>query len=124
MPLSGLWAVILGGSSGFGFASAQMLAKNGMNIAALYRETSISEKVLLDEFSKIASENGITILPYNINALNEEGREKFIQKFTVEKGVAKHKIKMLLHSIARGNLKPLSGNDALSAEDIQFTTYA
>jgi len=124
MPLSGLWAVILGGSSGFGFASAQMLAKKGMNIAALYRETSIGEKALLDKFSKIASENGVTILPYNINALNEEGREKFIQKFTAEKGVDKHRVKLLLHSIARGNLKPLSGDDALSAEDIQFTTYA
>src|ERR1700712_2675845 len=124
MPLSGLWAVILGGSSGFGFASVQILAKKGMNIAALYRETSITEKVLLDKFSKIASENGVTMLPYNINALNEEGREKFIQKFTAEKGVSKHQVKLLLHSIARGNLKPLSGEDALSAEDIQFTTYA
>lgn len=127
IPLSGLWAIILGGSSGFGFASVEKLAQMGMNIATLYRETAIAEKLLLEKLSKIALENGVSILPYNINALNAEGREKFIEKFTAEKGVEKHTVKLLLHSIARGNLKPLTGadvNDELSAEDIQFTTYA
>ena len=125
MPFSGLWGVILGGSSGFGFASAEKLAQKGMNIAVLYRETAIAEKALLSNFSKIASENGVIILPYNINALSPEGREKFIEKFTAEEGVAKHRVRLLLHSIARGNLKPLTGtDDTLSAEDIQFTTYA
>lgn len=128
MPFSGLWAVILGGSSGFGFSSVEKLAREGMNIAVLYRETSITEKALIEKFSRIASENGVTILPYNINALNDEGREKFIEKFTSAKEVSKHKVKLLLHSIARGNLKPLTGGqeaaDELSTEDIQFTTYA
>jgi enoyl-[acyl-carrier protein] reductase III len=129
MPFSGLWAVILGGSSGFGFATAEKLAREGMNIAALYRETSVTEKVLLEKFAKLASDNAVIILPYNINALNEEGRSKFLEKFVSENGVSNHKVKLLLHSIARGNLKPLTGggdanNELLSAEDIQFTTYA
>lgn len=125
IPFSGLWAVILGGSSGFGFASAEKLAQHGMNIAVLYRETSITERSLLSKFSKIASENGVTILPYNINALNQQGRDEFIQKFTADTGATKCKVKLLLHSIARGNLKPLTeADDVLSAEDIQFTTYA
>jgi enoyl-[acyl-carrier protein] reductase III len=128
MPFSGLWAVILGGSSGFGFATTEKLAREGMNIAALYRETSITEKALLEKFSKLASDNGVTILPYNINALSEDGRSKFLEKFRTENGVSNHTVKLLLHSIARGNLKPLTGagdtNNELSAEDIQFTTYA
>jgi enoyl-[acyl-carrier protein] reductase III len=127
VPLSGLWAVILGGSSGFGFASLERLAQKGMNVAALYRETSITEKTLLTRFSAIASANGVTILPYNINALNTEGREKFIEKFTAEHAASKHSVKLLLHSIARGNLKPLMApdtGDKLSIEDIQFTAYA
>ena len=130
-PFSGLWAVILGGSSGFGFASAEKLAQNGMNIAVLYRETAITEKSLLTKFSNIASANAITILPYNVNALNQAGRDTFIQQFTESAGGAEHKVKLLLHSIARGNLKPLvvegetdADFDLLSAEDIQFTTYA
>jgi enoyl-[acyl-carrier protein] reductase III len=128
MPFSGLWAIILGGSSGFGFATAEKLASEGMNIAALYRETSITEKVLLEKFARLASDNGVTILPYNINALSEDGRSKFLEKFRSEKGISNHSVKLLLHSIARGNLKPLNGdgdaNNELSAEDIQFTTYA
>jgi enoyl-[acyl-carrier protein] reductase III len=124
VPLSGLWAVILGGSSGFGFATAEKLAREGMNIAVLYRETAITEKVLLERFSRIASDNGVTILPYNINALNDDGRSSFIEKFTSGGQTARHKVKLLLHSIARGNLKPLLGDQELSAEDIQFTTYA
>lgn len=121
---SGLWAVILGGSSGFGFASVEKLAANGMNIAVLYRETAVAEKPLLERFTQIASQNDVTIRPYNVNALTVEARESFLQKFLAEKGVGKHKVKLLLHSIARGNLKPLTGDNALSAEDIQFTTYA
>lgn len=131
-PFSGLWAIILGGSSGFGFASAEKLAQHGMNIAVLYRETSINEKSLLKKFSKIAYENGVVILPYNINALSQSDREAFIQQFIASAGVAKNKVKLLLHSIARGNLKPLAAKsptvyedqDVLSPEDIQFTTYA
>lgn len=128
MPFSGLWAIILGGSSGFGFATAEKLAQKGMNIAVLYRETSIGEKALFEKFEKIASENNITISPYNINALTKEGREKFLEGFTAAGGASKHKVKLLLHSIARGNLKPLTSgkdsNDVLSTEDIQFTSYA
>src|ERR1700755_2514358 len=98
-PFDGLWAIILGGSGGFGFASTEKLAAAGMNIAVLYRETSVSEKPLLEKLSKIASENGVSILPFNINALTAEGRESFLQKFKAEKGVAGHSVKLLLHSI-------------------------
>lgn len=117
---SGLWAIILGGSSGFGFAAVEKLARHGMNIAVLYREPSVNEKPLLEKLSKIASGNNVIIQSYNINALAADAREKFIQEIKIEK----HSIKLLLHSIARGNLKPLTGDDTLSAEDIQFTSYA
>ena len=129
LQFTGLWAVILGGSSGFGFAAVQKLAKHGMNVATLYRETSATEKTLLQKFSAIAAANSVTILPYNINALDAIGRDLFIQKFTTSAG--KNTVKLLLHSIARGNLKPLikanataDAYDTLSIEDIQMTTYA
>jgi enoyl-[acyl-carrier-protein] reductase (NADH) len=127
----GLWAVILGGSSGFGFASVEKLAAHGMNIAVLYRETSATEKPLKKRFEQIAAHNSTEILPYNINALDNDGREKFIKEFSAKAG--RQNVKLLLHSIARGNLKPLTikdGNEIdktyneLSVEDIQFTAYA
>ncbi|HEX3385053.1 MAG TPA: SDR family oxidoreductase [Mucilaginibacter sp.] len=116
----GLWAIILGGSSGFGLATVEKLATHGMNIAVFYRETAIGEKPLLNKFSKLAAENNITILPHNINALTAEARRKFIN----ETPIPKHSVKLMLHSIARGNLKPLTGDSSLTAEDIQFTSYA
>lgn len=116
----GLWSVILGGSSGFGLATVEKLAAHGMNIAVLYREPSITERPLLEKYAKIAADNDITILPHNVNALTAEAREKFIK----ETPIPKHSVKLMLHSIARGNLKPLMGDDVLTAEDIQFTSYA
>jgi enoyl-[acyl-carrier protein] reductase III len=124
---SGSWAVILGGSSGFGFAALQKLAAHGMNIAVLYRETAITEKPLKEELTKIAAENGVIILPFNINALEQTGRDLFLKQFALV-AVHKHCVKLLLHSIARGNLKPLAAEanstSVLSIEDIQATTYA
>ena len=128
---SGLWAVILGGSSGLGFAAVEKLAKHGMNVAVLYRETSGAEKLLMEKFTEISLQNSMTILPYNINALDQNGRESFIKEFT--RHADKRSVKLLLHSIARGNLRPLTTNDpglddevnnVLSIEDIQLTTYA
>jgi enoyl-[acyl-carrier protein] reductase III len=124
---SGLWAVILGGSSGFGLATLTKLAQHGMNIAVVYREMSAREKELKKDFLQIAKINGVKILPCNINALDKEARNIFIQQLGEATGVKKC-IRILLHSIARGNLKPLISTeqnaDVLSVEDIQVTGYA
>jgi enoyl-[acyl-carrier protein] reductase III len=131
LQFRGLWAVILGGSSGFGFASVEKLAAHGMNIAVLYREPSAAEKPLKKRFEAIATENSTEILGYNINALDIDGRMQFIKTFSGKAG--QHGVKLLLHSIARGNLKPLTIKDGdeidktyneLSVEDIQYTSYA
>ncbi len=124
---SGLWAVILGGSSGFGLAALNKLAQHGMNIAVIYRELAATEKELKDSLLQIANLNNVKILPGNINALDEDGRNLFIQKLGEATGTKKC-VRILLHSIARGNLKPLVSDkqvtDSLSADDIQLTTYA
>ncbi len=125
---SGNWAIILGGSSGFGFAAVEKLAMHGMNIAVLYRETAASDKRLKQKLSQIAATNQVIIAPFNINALEAPARAAFISEFT-KAIVKKHRVKLLLHSIARGNLKPLVAlNDnnkaSLTQEDIQLTTYA
>jgi enoyl-[acyl-carrier protein] reductase III len=123
----GNWAIILGGSSGFGFAAVEKLAIHGMNIAVLYRETAASDKLLKQKLSQIAETNQVIIAPFNINALDAPARAAFINEFS-KAVVKKHRIKLLLHSIARGNLKPLMAvNDkevSLTQEDIQLTTYA
>jgi enoyl-[acyl-carrier protein] reductase III len=122
------WAIILGGSSGFGLATVEKLARHGMNIAALYRETSAAEKVLKEKLSGIAAAAGVTIEAHNVNALDGESREAFVRQFAAASG-REHRVRLLLHSIARGNLKPLvaapgEAADHLDIEDIRFTAYA
>src|ERR1700761_4701278 len=99
------WAIILGGSSGFGFAAAEKLAAHGMNIAVLYRETSAAERALKEKFSAIAAAAGVVITAHNVNALDAASREAFIRDFARGEG-RKGQVRLLLHSIARGNLKP------------------
>lgn len=131
LQFSGLWAVILGGSSGFGFAAVEKLAAHGMNIAVLYRENAASDKLLKEKFAVLSTDHSVNILPYNINALDNAARLQFISEFS--KKAEPGSVKLLLHSIARGNLKPLTiknatGDDEayneLSIDDIQLTTYA
>lgn len=121
---TGLWAVVLGGSSGFGLATVKKLASHGMNIAILYREISITEGPLKQELAELAKQNNVSILTYNSNALDPKERAAFLEHFALV-NETKGNVRLLLHSIARGNLKPLiSGNDELSVQDIELTTYA
>lgn len=125
---SGKWALILGGSSGFGWATIQKLAKNGMNIVALYREMSKRDKAVKADLEQLAVANNVTILPYNVNALDEA---KMLELISDLKAFTDQDIRfdIVLHSIARGNLKPLidkntTANEWLSIEDIEGTTFA
>ncbi len=131
IQFQGLWGIILGGSSGFGFAAVEKLAAHGLNIAVLYRELAAAEKSLLQKFAELAAQNNVTIRAYNINALQADSRMSFIKDF--EQFAGKQSVKLLLHSIARGNLKPLAeekkliasqNQPLLSADDIQVTGYA
>ncbi|CAN5190959.1 SDR family oxidoreductase [soil metagenome] len=127
---SSSWAIILGGSSGFGLASIEKLALHGMNIAVLYRETAAADRQLKEKLTALAQQNEVNIVPFNVNALEKTSRESFIEQFKKNTGGEKC-VKLLLHSIARGNLKPLilPGGEPeqaaeLSIEDIQYTSYA
>ena len=122
---SGCHAIILGGSSGFGLAAVEKLARHGMHIFVLYRETAAAERLLKKNLAGLAKDTAATISPYNVNALDNDARDAFIVQLTAS--IPKNSVKLLLHSIARGNLKPLmadSSHTELSIEDIQLTTYA
>ncbi|WP_448699575.1 SDR family oxidoreductase [Mucilaginibacter sp. AW1-3] len=127
---SSLWAIILGGSSGLGLAAAEKLASHGMNIAVLYRESAGTERSIKQIFAALAAKHEVTIQLFNINALDGEARGSFIDRFVADDN-KKHKVKLLLHSISRGNLKPLfseelpaDAHNVLSVNDIQYTSYA
>jgi NAD(P)-dependent dehydrogenase (short-subunit alcohol dehydrogenase family) len=101
-----MWALILGGSSGFGLASAKKLASLGMNIFIIHRDRRGAMDRIELEFNQIRN-YGVKVETMNLNALDIEGRQKVINHLH-EILKDKDKIKLLLHSIAFGNLKPIA----------------
>lgn len=96
------WAVILGGSSGFGLASAKKLASLGMNIFVIHRDRKGAMDAIDREFDKIKN-CGVKFIAMNLNALSSEERHKAV--LSIKENIGADKVKVLLHSIAYGNLK-------------------
>ncbi len=100
------WALILGGSSGFGLATAKKLSQHGMNICIVHRDRKGAMKRIEPEFQKLR-ETGVQVLTYNVNALSPEGVHQTLDGLQSGMG-ANGRIRMILHSIAYGNLKLLT----------------
>lgn len=118
------WAIILGGSSGLGLATAKKLAKHGLNICVVHRNSRSQQAEIKTEFEKIKSEN-VAFLSFNVDAIHPEKRKSIIselKKYFGEKG----KIKTLVHSIAKGNVKPMvaKNESVLQNDDFQITLNA
>ncbi len=98
------WAVILGGSSGFGLATAKKLSKEGMSVCIVHRDRRGAMSRIQPEFDKIEA-NGHGYLALNKNALDEAGRTEVLDE--LQNVIGDGKVRMVLHSIAFGLLKPL-----------------
>lgn len=118
------WALILGGSSGLGLASAQKLAQHGMNICVVHRNRKAELPAIDKEFEKIKKQN-VKFISFNVDALNEEKRAQII--LTLHENIGKNgKIRTLIHSIAKGNLKAMSSRERpiLKNDDFHLTIEA
>ncbi len=96
------WALILGGSSGMGLATAKKLAQHGMNLFIVHRDRRGSMKTVDAHFDEIRS-LGVKLEAFNADALSAEGRQGILS--AIADHIGGGKIKVLLHSIALGNLK-------------------
>ncbi len=115
----GEWAIILGGSSGLGLASAKKLASEGLNICIVHRDRK-SNIPSFEEEVRIMKSLGITVKSFNHDALSNEVRNEIVQQFP------KNSVRILLHSIAKGSLKEMYGNEneVLSKQDLDITIHA
>lgn len=113
------WALILGGSSGLGLASAKKLASEGMNICIVHRDRRSNIPEFEKEISKLEA-LGVSVKTYNKDALNSEVRKEIIAD------LPKNSVKLLLHSIAKGSLKPMTSSDSLvlGKQDLDITIHA
>ncbi len=97
------WAVILGGSSGFGLATAHKLAAHGMSVFVVHRDRRGSMSRIKPEFEKLRGHGG-QVVTRNADALSDEKRGELLGELTEALG-GSGRVKTLLHSIAFGNLK-------------------
>lgn len=113
------WAIILGGSSGLGLASAKKLASVGMNICIVHRDLRNNIPEFKKEVAKL-EKFGVSVKTFNKDALSKEVRDKIISE------LPKNSVKLLLHSIAKGNLKSMNHTSEaiLGKQDLDITIHA
>jgi NAD(P)-dependent dehydrogenase (short-subunit alcohol dehydrogenase family) len=99
------WGVVLGGSSGFGLATAQKLAAHGMSLCLVHRDRRAALPGIESEFEKIRA-TGARLVARNADALAPARRAEILDALAQALG-PDGRVRMLLHSVAFGNLKLL-----------------
>jgi NAD(P)-dependent dehydrogenase (short-subunit alcohol dehydrogenase family) len=99
----GHWAVILGGSSGFGLAAGKRLAKAGLNIFIAHKDTEGAVETVIEPHFAVIRAEGVSLVTHNANLFDEEERG------AVFDGIVEHAgpghVHVFLHSIAAGSCK-------------------
>ncbi|MEN3046288.1 MAG: SDR family oxidoreductase [Candidatus Hydrothermales bacterium] len=118
--MKGEYALILGSSSGFGKASSLYFAEKGMNIFGVHldRKSTLPDvRNLVKEIEK----KGVFVKFFNVNAADHEKRKEVIDE--IEKVLRKEKkiLKIVLHSLAFGTLKPYIGDNRIKPPDMEMT---
>jgi len=113
------WAIVVGGSQGLGYASAKYLAEDGFNLIIIHRDFRTEVEGIQRKFEDLKS-NGIEVFAFNKDATKEDTIQLVFEAIKA-KGL---KVKVLLHSLAKGNLKPMAGNNSLKLNDFQQTIHA
>lgn len=99
----GQWAVILGGSSGFGLATGKRLARAGLNVFIAHKDTEgFVASVVEPHFAAIRAE-GVTLVTHNANLFDEEERGAVFDSIAEHAGPGR--VHVFMHSIAAGSCK-------------------
>ena len=107
------WALILGASSGFGEATAIELARAGMNIFGVHMDRRDKLPHVADVQERIRAA-GRECEFFNINAADEEKRKECVEQIRRRVADSSGTLRVLLHSLAWGSLKPLAGAEIVA----------
>ncbi len=119
---SNYWALILGGSTGLGLATAKKLAHHGMNIIIVHQDDENLPEIQ-EAFTDIRAHK-VKLHTFNIDATDTKFQQKLIQEIIRLLG-EKDKIRTLVHSISKARLKPLNGQEpTLQKDDFLITIEA
>ena len=115
------WALILGGSSGMGEATALALARNGYRIIGIHLDFRAA-LAHVEEVKAGIEAAGSEALYVNMNAADDEKRaaaiETIRERFEQSRGAGRHPyIRIVMHSLAFGSLVPFIADDPKEAVD-------
>jgi enoyl-[acyl-carrier protein] reductase III len=115
------WALILGGSSGMGEATALALAANGYRICGIHLDFRAA-LAHVDEVKAGIEAAGSEALYINMNAADDEKRAAAIEtiraRFDESRAAGRHPyLRVVMHSLAFGSLVPFIADDAKEAVD-------
>jgi len=115
------WALILGASSGFGEATALELARAGMNIFGVHMDRRDKLQRVTDLQQKI-HEFGRESHFVNNNAALDDTRQECVEELTRRMADPPGTLRVLMHSLAFGSLRPLAGaEEVASRHQIELT---
>jgi enoyl-[acyl-carrier protein] reductase III len=115
------WALILGASSGFGEATAIQLAAAGMNIFGVHLDRREALGHVAEVEEQIRAEGREAVF-FNGNAADETKRASVIAAISERLNPQQEKVRVLLHSLAFGALKPMTGAGSLTQKQIEMTS--
>ena len=101
------WGLILGASSGFGAATARELARQGMSIIGVHFDRAAGMPAV-EALVREIEECGVQARFFNINASDPQKRAEVLDTMKKEFALdTSNTIRVLMHSLAFGSLKPL-----------------
>ena len=113
------WALILGGSSGLGLATARKLGAHGFNLIVVHRDRRSDLEVIESHFREIGL-SGTLVKGFNMDATNADKRRETIAALD-ELLPENEKIHILVHSLAKGSLKPMFAKEGSTLDHQDFT---
>ena len=119
--LKGEWALVLGASSGFGEATALELGRRGMNVAGVHLDRKNTMPHVEEIVAGIRKAGGRAEF-YNANAADEGKRKEILD--TLGPLLAGKQIRVVLHSLAFGALKPFFAakeEDRITKSQLEMT---
>ena len=112
------YAIIIGGSSGLGLATAHKLASEGFNLCIVYRDRKSNAATNEEAFEAMRAQ-GVNVQSFNKDALKQETIDQVLSL------LPKHSISVLVHSVAKGSLKPMTSETGmLGKADLDITIHA
>lgn len=119
------FVIVLGGSQGLGLATVRKLLMEGIPVIAIHRDMRKDMKQIDEEFDSF-SRGSTPFYSIHKDALKEKGQVEILREIKNILG-KDAKIGLLVHSIAKGNLKPMTSDSkapTLSEEDFKLTGEA